>query len=81
MLAQIIYWIRFDDSGLGVPKLPGAPPSGQELGRPMMLLNTLVEFCGKDKQLRDKYSGDIEWSKQAILTHVRTTPPSDHTFH
>ena len=60
-----------DDSGLGVPKLEGAPPS-EELGRPMMLLNVLSEFCGGEKRLREKYAADFEWSIQAILKHVHT---------
>jgi hypothetical protein len=69
MLSKLIYWIRVDDTELGVPKLPGAPPS-QELARPMMLLNVLTEFCGTDKTLRDKYSADFDWTVQAILKHV-----------
>ena len=69
MLSQLVYWIRVDDSGLGMPKLPGAPPS-QELGRPMMLLNVLTEFCGPDKTLREKYQPDFDWAVQSILRHV-----------
>ena len=60
-----------DDSGLGIPKLEGAPPS-EELGRPMMLLNVLSEFCGQDERLREKYTADLVWSVQAILRHVHT---------
>lgn len=71
MLSQVIHWIRVDDSGLGIPKLEGAPPS-EELGRPMMLLNVLSEFCGQDERLREKYTADLEWSVQAILRHVHT---------
>ena len=71
MLSQVIHWIRVDDSGLGIPKLEGAPPS-EELGRPMMLLNVLSEFCGQDEGLREKYAADLEWSIQAILRHVHT---------
>ena len=59
-----------DDSGLGVTKLAGASPS-QELGRPMILLNVLNEFCGDDETLRKKYAGDLEWCVQAVLNHVR----------
>ena len=70
MLSKLIYWIRVDDTELGVPKLPGAP-SSQELARPMMLLNVLTEFCGSDKSLREKYSADFDWAVQAILKHVR----------
>lgn len=69
MLSKLIYWIRVDDTELGAPKLPGAPPS-QELARPMMLLNVLTEFCGSDKTLREKYSADFDWAVQAILKHV-----------
>ena len=69
MLNKLIYWIRVDDSELGVPKLPGAP-SSQELARPMMLLNVLTEFCGNNKSLREKYSGDFDWAVQAIVKHV-----------
>ena len=73
MLNQLIYWIRVDDSELGAPKLPGAPPS-QELARPMMLLNVLTEFCGGSSALREKYSGDFDWAVQAILKHVHVPP-------
>ena len=69
MLSQVIHWIRVDDSGLGMPKLEGAPPS-EELGRPMILLNVLSEFCGREERLREKYAADLEWSVQAILRHV-----------
>jgi len=71
MLSQVIHWIRVDDSGLGMPRLEGASPS-EELGRPMMLLNVLSEFCGEEKRLREKYAADFEWSIQAILKHVHT---------
>ena len=69
MLQQIIYWIRVDDSGLGMVKLPGAPPT-RELGRPMMLLNVLTEFCKDDDDLRKKYTEHIEWSVETIQLHV-----------
>lgn len=69
MLNKLIYWIRVDDTELGVPKLSGTPPS-QELARPMMLLNVLTEFCGSSKSLREKYSSDFDWAVQAILKHV-----------
>ena len=59
-----------DDSELGVVKLAGVSPS-QELGRPMMLLNILTEFCGQDEQLRKKYSEDFDWAVREILKHVR----------
>ena len=45
MLTQLIHWIRVGDGGLGIPKLPGVS-SSQELGRPMILLNMVTEFCG-----------------------------------
>ena len=70
MLQQFIHWVCVDDSSLGRPSLPGAPPT-QELGRPMMLLNVLHEFCGDDLKLRQKYYKQIEWSVQAIQSHVR----------
>lgn len=73
MLSKLIYWIRVDDSELGVPKLPGAAPS-QELARPMMLLNVLTEFCGDNRTLREKYSADFDWAVQSILKHVRCLP-------
>ena len=69
-LSQLIYWIRVDDSDLGVPRLSGVAPC-QELGRPMMLLNVLTEFCGSDEQLRKKYAEDFDWAVAAILKHVR----------
>lgn len=59
-----------DDSDLGLIKLPGVAPS-QELGRPMMLLNVLTEFCGSDEELRKKYQDDFDWAVAAILKHVR----------
>lgn len=67
-LSQLIYWIRVDDSDLGVPRLSGVAPC-QELGRPMMLLNVLTEFCGSDEQLRKKYAEDFDWAVAAILKH------------
>ena len=69
MLCQVIHWIRVDDSTLGVVKLPGTP-AAQELGRPMMLLNVLTEFCGSDQLMRMKYSEDFDWAVAAILKHV-----------
>ena len=69
MLQQLIYWICVDDSGLGVVRLAGTP-STQELGRPMILLNVLTEFCGDNKDLREKYMEHIEWSVQKIQLHV-----------
>ncbi len=69
MVSQLICWIRGDDSDLGVSNLPGATPS-QELGRPMMLLNVLEEYCGKDGPLREKHAEDLEWSIQEIVKHV-----------
>ena len=75
MLSQVIYWIRVDDGGLGLAPLCGNPPS-EELGRPMMLLNILTEFCGSDSQLRIKYTEDFDWAVAAILKHVsRSAPP------
>ncbi len=71
MLSELIHWVRVDDSGLGMARLPGEPPSGQELGRPMMLLNVLSEFCGSDELLRRKYSEDFDWAVATILKHVR----------
>ena len=59
-----------DDTSLGVEKLPGASPS-EELGRPMMLLNVLTEFCGSDVLLRKRYLEDIDWAVTQILKHVR----------
>lgn len=69
MLQQLIHWICIDDSDLGLPRLPGAPPT-RELGRPMMLLNVLTEVCGNDVELRDKYSEQFKWCIEAILQHV-----------
>ncbi len=69
MLEQLIYWIRVDDSGLGMVRLSGAI-STRELGRPMMLLNVLTEFCGNDQELRKKYSEHFEWSIEMLLLHV-----------
>ena len=72
MLCQVIYWIRVDDSSLGLPKLAGVPPS-QELGHPMMLLNILTEFCRSNEELRKKYADDFDWAVKAILKHVGTS--------
>ena len=85
MLSKLIYWMRVDDTELGAPKLPGAPPS-HELARPMMLLNVLTEFCGNSKALREKYSADFDWAVQAILKHVclwaagQNNNPTDNLF-
>ncbi len=69
MLSQVIHWIRVDDSSLGGDKLEGVPPA-EELGRPMMLLNVLTEFCGSNDLLRKRYLDDIEWAVTQILKHV-----------
>lgn len=69
MLQQLIHWICFDDTGLGLPRLSGAPAT-RELGRPMMLLNVVSEFCGSDSNLRVKYMEQLLWSTQTILQHV-----------
>ncbi len=70
MLASLIRWIRFDDSELGAPNLPGCDPCS-ELGRPMMLLNVLTEICNGQSELRDKYKEHFQWAVEAILRHVR----------
>ena len=72
MLQQLIHWICIDDSGLGGARLAGAPPT-RELGRPMMLLNVVSEFCGTDTSLREKYRQQLEWSVDTIQEHVRLT--------
>ena len=72
MLQQLIHWICVDDSGLGGASLAGVPPTS-ELGRPMMLLNVVSDFCGTDTTLRDKYRQQLEWSVDAIMKHVRFT--------
>uniref|UniRef100_A0A452V536 N-acylglucosamine 2-epimerase n=1 Tax=Ursus maritimus TaxID=29073 RepID=A0A452V536_URSMA len=45
MMDQIVYWVREDPSGLGRPRLPGAPAS-ESMAVPMMLLN-LVDQLGE----------------------------------
>lgn len=69
MLSSLIHWIRFDDSELGAPSLPGCPPCS-ELGRPMMLLNVLTELSNSQTELRDKCKPHFEWAVAAILRHV-----------
>lgn len=68
MLQQLIHWICIDDSGLGRPKHAGTPPT-RELGRPMILLNVISEFCGKNETLRAKYMNQIQWSIENMLLH------------
>ena len=75
MLSLLIHWIRFDDSDLRLPKLSGTIPSF-ELGRPMMLLNVLTEFCGDVTHLREKYKSHFEWAVHAILKHVSFYNPA-----
>ena len=70
MLSSLIRWIRFDDSELGAPNLPGCVPCS-ELGRPMMLLNVLTEYCNGEAELRDKYREHFEWAVSTIFKHVR----------
>ena len=69
MLQQLIYWICFDDSGLGRLQLQGSQPT-REMGYPMMLLNVLSEVCCNNSELREKYSEQFKWSIEAILQHV-----------
>ncbi len=69
MLTSFIRWVRYDDSELGAVCLPGCEASS-ELGRPMMLLNVLTEFCGNVTELRDKYKDHFQWAIDAILKHV-----------
>lgn len=76
MLCQVIHWMRVDDSTLGVVQLAGTPVA-QELGRPMMLLNVLTEFCGSDQLQRMKYTEDFDWAVAAILKHVRVLSMSE----
>ena len=73
MLTQLIYWIRVDDSELGLPTLAGAPPVS-ELARPMVLLNTLWEFCGPEEGERERFRAERDWCVQEILKHVRSVP-------
>ena len=69
ILAQLIHWIRIDDNGLGMDKLPGASPC-QELAQPMVLLSTITEFCGSDRRERERFQEDLKWCRQEILKHV-----------
>ena len=79
MLQQLIHWVCFDDASLGLPSLSGAPAT-RELGRPMMLLNVVCEFCGSDASLREKYMEQLLWSTQAILQHVNSYTALSNTF-
>ena len=79
MLQQLIHWVCFDDASLGLPRLSGAPAT-RELGRPMMLMNVVCEFCGSDASLREKYAEQLLWSTQAILQHVNSHTALSTTF-
>ena len=69
MLQQLIHWIRFDDSSLGLIRLPGAPQT-RELACPMMLLHVISEVCGDNAELRKKYWEHFYWSTETILQYV-----------
>ena len=75
MLKQLMQWIMVDNSSLGSSLLTSGT---SELGRPMMLLNVLQEFCGDDSTRRGKYDSEIKWSIKKVLTHLQVCKASLH---
>ncbi|XP_026909110.1 N-acylglucosamine 2-epimerase [Acinonyx jubatus] len=70
MMEQIVYWVREDPSGLGRPRLPGAPAS-ESMAVPMMLLNLVDQLGEADEELAGNYAELGDWCAQRILQHVQ----------
>ncbi|XP_058569206.1 N-acylglucosamine 2-epimerase-like isoform X1 [Neofelis nebulosa] len=70
MMEQIVYWVREDPSGLGRPRLPGAPAS-ESMAVPMMLLNLVDQLGEADEELAGNYVELGDWCAQRILQHVQ----------
>ncbi|XP_058569207.1 N-acylglucosamine 2-epimerase-like isoform X2 [Neofelis nebulosa] len=72
MMEQIVYWVREDPSGLGRPRLPGAPAS-ESMAVPMMLLNLVDQLGEADEELAGNYVELGDWCAQRILQHVQAS--------
>lgn len=70
MMDQIVYWVREDPSGLGRPRLPGAPAS-ESMAVPMMLLNLVDQLGEADEELAGNYAELGDWCARRILQHVQ----------
>ncbi|XP_047703382.1 N-acylglucosamine 2-epimerase isoform X3 [Prionailurus viverrinus] len=70
MMEQIVYWVREDPSGLGRPRLPGAPAS-ESMAVPMMLLNLVDQLGEADEELAENYAELGDCCAQRILQHVQ----------
>ncbi|KAM9576785.1 N-acylglucosamine 2-epimerase [Trichechus inunguis] len=70
MMEQLVRWVREDPSGLGQPRLSGAP-GAEPMAVPMMLL-CLVEQLGEaDAELAARYTELGDWCASRILQHVQ----------
>uniref|UniRef100_A0A6I8N6N0 N-acylglucosamine 2-epimerase n=1 Tax=Ornithorhynchus anatinus TaxID=9258 RepID=A0A6I8N6N0_ORNAN len=70
MMDQIVFWVREDPSGLGRPKLSGAP-AAEAMAVPMMLLNLVDQLGEADEVLTGKYKELGDWCAQRILRHLQ----------
>ncbi|XP_003802599.1 N-acylglucosamine 2-epimerase isoform X1 [Otolemur garnettii] len=70
MMDQIVRWVREDQSGLGQPRLAGAP-AVEPMAVPMMLLNLVEQLSEADMELAAQYAELGNWCTQRLLQHVQ----------
>ncbi|XP_054629630.1 N-acylglucosamine 2-epimerase isoform X3 [Dunckerocampus dactyliophorus] len=71
MMAQVIFWVQVDPTGLGRPKLPGDIPTNS-MAVPMMLLCLVQQLTeGREQEVVLKYKKLGSWCVQQILKHIQ----------
>ncbi|XP_077453667.1 uncharacterized protein LOC144072006 isoform X1 [Stigmatopora argus] len=71
MMAQLIFWVQVDSTGLGRPMLPGATPTNS-MAVPMMLMCLVQQLTeGRSEEAVLKYKKLSSWCVQQILQHVQ----------
>ncbi|KAM9342092.1 N-acylglucosamine 2-epimerase isoform 2-T3 [Pholidichthys leucotaenia] len=71
MMAQLIYWVQVDPSGLGRPKLPGDVPTSN-MAVHMMLLCLVQQLTeGRGQEVAQKYRELGRWCVHQILQHIQ----------
>lgn len=71
MMAQLIFWVQVDPTGLGRPALPGDKLTNS-MAVPMMLMCLVQQLTeGRGQEAVLKYKKLSSWCVQQILQHVQ----------
>ena len=70
MFNKVTYWVREDDSALGLPKLSGRTKVNS-LAPPMMMLCCVQQMTSVRKDLTEKYEDLVDWILEQILMHSK----------